>query len=709
MRRLPALLSGLSAVAVLAGACAADPPDARRDHPFGGGGATGDPDAGQVILTSMGLRSFDACGDFLDYVHANAAERVGPYGLDGSGAGWEEGDERFEAVGESISVDDAEAAAPETDSGTGDDGATFSGTNVQEAGVDEPDVVKTDGRLVVAVSGGVLQVAVVDDGVPELVGTLTLDEYGYGGQELVLQGDTVVVVSPGEGVLESAVDDEQLEAWYEDEYEGGSEEGDSPVTSWSESTALSEVDLSDPSDPTLVRTQVLEGRYLSARLAHGVLRVVTSAGASGPAFVSPQGAGAEGIALEANRAVVAGSEAEDWLPAMVTIDQDGDATTAPLAECASVQRPAAFGGFGTISLTSADLSAGIDDLDVVSVMADGETVYASPDALYVATSTALPAVLWDDVVVEDGSIEGGIDEIVPVEPEDVRTAIHKFDISEGGAATYEATGEVRGHLLGQFSMSEHDGVLRVASTDGAAWDTGAGESESFVTTLAERDGVLEQLGQVGGMGEGEEIYAVRFLGDVGYVVTFEQTDPLYTIDLSDPSDPRVVGELKILGYSAYLHPVGDGLLLGVGQDATSDGRRLGSQVSLFDVSDPADPTRIASLDLGDGSSEVEWDHRAFLWWAESALALIPIESYGDGGQDGPFSGAVGLHVDRDGISEVGRLSTPGTGGDEVVESYAAPILRTLVIDDRVLALTDLGLAAYDLDTLDRTAWVPFRY
>ena len=130
-------------------------------------------------------------------------------------------------------------------------------------------------------------------------------------------------------------------------------------------------------------------------------------------------------------------------------------------------------------------------------------------------------------------------------------------------------------------------MLRAATTVGIA-----PESESRVTTLAERGGVLAPLGQVGGLGKGERIYAVRFIGDVGYVVTFRQVDPLYTLDLSQPARPRVVGELKIRGYSAYLHPLAADLLLGIGQDASERGTTLGTQVSLFDVSDPARPSRL---------------------------------------------------------------------------------------------------------------------
>ena len=134
---------------------------------------------------------------------------------------------------------------------------------------------------------------------------------------------------------------------------------------------------------------------------------------------------------------------------------------------------------------------------------------------------------------------------------------------------------------------------------------------------------LVQIGEVDGLGTNEQIHAVRFLGTQGYVVTFRQTDPLFVIDLSDPTAPALSGELKIPGYSAYLHPVGDGLLLGVGQDATDEGRVLGTQLSLFDVHDPANPVRLSTLPIG-GSSEAEWDHHAFLYWPEDGTIVLPV-------------------------------------------------------------------------------------
>ncbi|MDQ3759458.1 MAG: beta-propeller domain-containing protein, partial [Actinomycetota bacterium] len=248
-------------------------------------------------------------------------------------------------------------------------------------------------------------------------------------------------------------------------------------------------------------------------------------------------------------------------------------------------------------------------------------------------------------------------------------------------------GEVRGTLIGQFAMSEAEGVLRVASTEGDAWVEGPGESESMITSLAESDGSLEEIGRVGGLGRGEEIYAVRFIGDRGYVVTFEQTDPLYTVDLSIPEDPEVTGELKIPGYSAYLHPVADRRLLGIGQDGTAGGTITGAQASLFDVADPEHPERLAALDLSTGrygTSAAEWDHHAFLYSPEHALAVVPVQSYGRE----QFRGAVAVRVDAEGgLSEAARIEDPGQ------------IERTLVVGENLVTVSTRGVAVRSIGDL----------
>jgi uncharacterized secreted protein with C-terminal beta-propeller domain len=352
------------------------------------------------------------------------------------------------------------------------------------------------------------------------------------------------------------------------------------------------------------------------------------------------------------------------------------------APCRRVMRPAIHSGIDVLTVLTIDMAKGLPAVDSDAVVGGGETVYASKQALFVGLQK------WSDELSEDGG---------PL-PRD-HTQLHKFDASEAGATSYRASGRVAGHLLNQFSMSEQAGVLRVATTRFGGSGPGD-ESESSVITLAERDGALIELGRVDGLGRGEQIRGVRFLDDVGYVVTFRQTDPLYTIDLARPASPRVAGELKIRGYSAYLHPLGDELLLGVGQDATAEGRQLGTQVSLFDVSSLAKPARLHQRTLADGgSSEAEWDHHAFLWWAPTKLAVLPLEDWAAG--PGGFAGAIGLSVERAaGIGVAGRASH-GDG------DWKPPVRRSLVVGGRLVTISDIGIEQNGLSDLAEEDWLAF--
>jgi hypothetical protein len=329
-----------------------------------------------------------------------------------------------------------------------------------------------------------------------------------------------------------------------------------------------------------------------------------------------------------------------------------------------------------LSVLTFDLRRGLSDGNATATMGNGQTIYASADNLYVATAT-IPAQPW----------------LAPA-----ATQIHKFAISGSGPARHLASGTVPGSFLNQFSMSEYAGHLRVATTLNAP----GMQSENLVTVLAERQGQLVTTGVVGGLGLGERIYAVRFQGPLGYVVTFRQTDPLYTLDLSDPARPVAAGELEITGYSAYLHAVGDGLLLGIGQDATPAGFRLGAQMSLFDVSNPAEPQRLAQQTLGNGSSEVERDHHAFLWWPPTRLAVVPTQWWGPPPLAGAVAVAVG-HTEQDGLREAGRIVHTGQPG--FAPGVSAPITRTLMVGERLYTLSGAGLLVSRPTDFGQLGWL----
>jgi hypothetical protein len=237
-------------------------------------------------------------------------------------------------------------------------------------------------------------------------------------------------------------------------------------------------------------------------------------------------------------------------------------------------------------------------------------------------------------------------------------------------------------------------------------------SQSFVTVLSSKGGVLAPVGQVSGLGNGQRVYAIRFVGPTAYVVTFKQVDPLYTIDLSSPTSPKVAGQLELEGYSAYLHPVGDGLLLGVGVDVSSDSNEpSGAQVELFDVADAAHPKLLSKASLGAGSStQATYDHHAFLYWpptarcaADAVVVATPVVSPGGTTSSSQgFTGAIGFHVAR-----AGGISTPVQFAQDPVNGVSPEIERSIVIGSTLYTLSDAGVMASNLGTLARQAFVAF--
>ncbi|MGD8201937.1 beta-propeller domain-containing protein [Ornithinimicrobium sp. W1679] len=673
---------GLPLTAVLAFTACAPAPQDPEPAPPGSAPTTGAPTTGTAApwdeatvraattaLPAGYLAPFDDCQQLLTYYQANALELVTPYGLGGGGWGM--------AVDDSGgAMEDSAAAGGDAASAASDGGGAapeHSSTNVQEEGVDEADTVKTDGRILVTTTGG--QVRVVDLASEEVLARIPMP--GRADQaspsELLLDGSTLVVLG---------------QEWSSPQPVDGLR-----VAYPASRTLVMTVDLSDPSRPQVLGTVRVEGSYRSARMIDGTVRMVMVTEPPGVRQTQP-GSGslrAEDEAEERNRELIRSTTIEDWVPHRQELDADGRVVgTEPLLECSEISRPRDPAGLSTMSVLTFDLASGqVTPTSGAGLVASGSTVYASPDRLVVGTSA------WDAWQWAAMSMPW---------PQDrpMRTDLHTFDISDPAATRYVASGSVEGHLLNQWALDEQDGVLRVATTIDPPGRSQT--SSSSLVVLAEEGEELVETGRVDGLGETEQIYAVRYLdADLAAIVTFRQTDPLYLVDTSDPSAPTLAGELKIPGYSAYLHPVGDGWLLGVGQDADErTGQTKGLQASLFDVRDVNAPVRTEVLTWPETYSPVEWDHRAFTAWPSTGQAFLPamtwgtVASEGDGDvQDKPgFAGVLALDVGPGVLAESGRART--NADDRWVDAPS----RTIVVGQDLWALDHQGLARFDLGTLE---------
>jgi hypothetical protein len=331
-----------------------------------------------------------------------------------------------------------------------------------------------------------------------------------------------------------------------------------------------------------------------------------------------------------------------------------------------------------------------------------------------------------------------------------------------GSTTYQGSGDVPGHVLNQFAMSEDHGDLRVATTlDGccgrvvpmpmpvdcptcgataaASGDPAMGDASvstsasdatppanrSLITILRLQGRQLRQVGQLDGLGPNEQIQSVRFVGDRAYVVTFRRMDPLFVIDLADPIHPRLLGELHEPGFSAYLHPIGHDRMLGVGSSGTDAGMLTGAKVALYDTSDPTHPRVVATIPIQDGASPTGDDSHAFTWDAEHHLAFIPLtlqSGFDAQGVYQPVQGVAVYRVTGDAISWVGWIDhskhLPSAGGPLVpscppnascvlpaIAPMGTPVDRTVVVGDRIFAGSSAGVSQVALDGFAETGWV----
>ncbi len=413
----------------------------------------------------------------------------------------------------------------------------------------------------------------------ERLGELDLGDLEDG--EILLAGDTVVAVG-NDGTRADA-------ASY----------GYDPTRS--PQTRVLTVDVSDPRSPTLEQTVDYDAATVTARQHGDAVRLVLSAGLPDLDFVRPgRRSGGDETALRANRTLVEDTTITDWLP---SVSVDGGEPE-QLLDCDQVAVPRADIGLGTMAVVG--FGADTPDVsDAFGLAGDASLAYESADHLYLATRATGGSFCPVCDVVSD-TVDRGT------------TFVYDFAL-DGTRATYVGAGEVEGSIRDRWAMDEADGVLRLAVSPSSE----TGNFNSIVTMRAQGD-ELREIGRVDRLGVGEDITSVRWFDGLAILVTYRQVDPLYAVDLTEAGDPTLIGQLKIPGFSSYLHPLGSMRMVGLGEGPTEGGRRWGAQAGLFDVSDLTDLRRLDVLSYGAGSRAMAGDDPRQLTWLPAERTLLTV-------------------------------------------------------------------------------------
>lgn len=672
MRPNPRLLALCVPVVVFAAACAEDPEP-------------------QVRAVDSRLRAVASCDDLLGALREDAEARV----LDEAerlidsyddavsyGGGWLPSG-GLDAGGV-LEVADASESAP----------THFTDTNTQEAGVDEPDFVKTDGSRIFLIHGD--EVLVFASWPAEK--TKQVDQLAIEGSpfSMFLAGDRLVVYSNV-----SFVDD------------GSSGVGTtSPIGvlgvdaawgvdypySYRAFTKITVVDVA-ANAPTVLSERYVEGWFRDARRHQNIVRTVIESPTWQPQWggTYPSYWGEDGLVsrdryvasvhawLEERLAAIAAQDLDGFLPDELVREGGALVEVAPRCDRFYAPMPGQT-RYGMAQVLTTDL----EDLGApggLFVLGHPSVVYSSADMLVLAQEN------WSWATF--GSLA------------EHSTIVHAFAL-QGASTTYVGSGAVAGGVRDQFSIDEHEGVVRIALTEEVYEPTEPNvwvppSTRNRIVTLRPEGGALVEAGRTPDMAVGERIFSVRYVGDRGYVVTFRQVDPLFVVDLSDPAAPEVLGEVEIPGFSTYMHPLSDTHLLTIGQyiDPVTLASE-GMQLQMFDVSDPTAPSQLHARVVG-GYSAAQYDHKAFVFDPVTDLLAVPVDRYSSS-----FASTLELfHVSiAEGFPERGSVDHSGLfdecqstiGADYYYACpYTASMRRGIFIDAYVYAISYGGLTVHALD------------
>lgn len=557
-------------------------------------------------------------------------------------------------------VEETEDSASGEAGGIG--GGDHSSTNNQVEGIDEGDIVQTDGDYLYSVSESRVMISDIRD--PEnmkLAAVLKLDGETYP-EELFLFGDTLIVISSRFSLMETE-GDEEMESFM-------------PYSGF---TAVSLYDVTSPENPELIREFGNEGTFNNARLSNGILHYVSN--------VFP------------NYWILEEQPDIELRPRTFDSTQGGELEPLPYEDL-TILPGTMEGSYSVITSISLE-DPESNEISTKGFLGGNEQMYMNEQHLYLTASAFETA-------------EGEFEDTTLWVPQQADTEIFKFGL-DGISVEFIASARVQGSLLNQFSMDEFQGHFRLATTEGVAWAP-ASEPKNHLFILNEQ---LEQVGSVENLAPSERIYSVRFIGSKAYMVTFRETDPLFAIDVSDPTAPEVLGELKIPGFSNYLHPLDDEHLIGFGYDTKIEPVKGGGEprivtggmkISLFDVSDMGDPKETDTEIIGGPGtySALQYDHKALFRHEARSLFGFPISIYtGDGTEYIEFQaeGALIYSITPEGIELSADLTQPSS---QPYEDWNTSIQRMAYAEDALYTVANSEVRSYRLSDFEALGTLPLQ-
>lgn len=525
----------------------------------------------------------------------------------------------------------------------------YSKTNTQEENVDEADIVKTDGNYIYYLSDKKLTITAVDGDDLKNIATIEFKDDEYSPRELFIKGNKLILIgnkyekSGIEPLKENAKDKERK--LYS--------------TSYKDYTVIKVYDIANKEKPEESRTVEVEGYYISSRMIDNNIYLISNKNIN---------------------AYLCKNYAIDELNEDAFKIQYIDTALSSDEKCIDFTDVRCIPNMETPNYLNV-VSFNVDNNEEANIdtyLGAGTEIYSSEKNLYVTKANYE----------------------YETEKNKRTTEIYKFNLVDG-KCKFQKTGEVPGTIINQFSMSEDGEYFRIATTDNDSW-----KQENNTNNLYVLNNELEIVGKIEGLAKGEKIYSVRFMGNRAYMVTFVETDPLFVIDLKDPTNPTVLGELKIPGYSKYLHPYDENHLIGFGENTKvvnyGYGDRVvtdGMKMALFDVTDPNNPKEMYSVDIGDKGtySELLYNHKALLFSKEKNIIAFPI-SVTEGDYEVEFQGAIvyGLTLEN-GFELRGKISHM----KDNYERYHSEnrVERIIYIGDNLFTLSGAMIKATNMNSM----------